>query len=63
MDDKLQELAEKYEIPEELLRKAIQLEKEKVVLQNRRMAPVLVEMVERYADLPESSIEDEKYGA
>lgn len=63
MKDKLRELAVKYEIPEELLRKAIQLEKEKVVLQNRRMVPVLVEMIERHADLPESSTEDENYGA
>jgi hypothetical protein len=62
MEDKLRELAAKYEIPEELLRKAIQLEKEKVVLQNRRIVPVLEKMIERYADSPESSMEDDDYG-
>jgi hypothetical protein len=31
------------------------LEKEKVILQNRRMAPVLVQMIERYADSTEPS--------
>lgn len=50
MEEKLRELAAKYQIPEGLLTEAIQCEKEKVVLQNRRMAPVLVQMVERYAD-------------
>lgn len=62
MEEKLQELVAKYKIPEKLLKEAIQQEKEKVVLQNRRMAPVLVAMIERYADLPNSSIEDDNYG-
>jgi hypothetical protein len=62
MEEKLQELVAKYKIPEKLLKEAIQQEKEKVVLQKRRMAPVLVEMIERYADLPNSSIENDNYG-
>jgi hypothetical protein len=48
LDKKLVELCIKYEIPESLLREAILLEKEKVILQNRRLAPRLVEMIERY---------------
>jgi hypothetical protein len=62
MEEKLQELVAKYKIPEKLLKEAIQQEKEKVVLQKRRMAPVLVAMIERYADLPSSSIENDNYG-
>lgn len=58
MEEKLRELAAKYKIPEKLLRDAIQREQEKVVLQNRRMAPVLVEMIERYADSVNLSTED-----
>jgi hypothetical protein len=58
MEEKLRELAAKYKIPEQLLRDAIQREREKVVLQNRRMAPVLVEMIERYADSVNLSTED-----
>lgn len=62
MEEKLQELVAKYKIPEKLLKEAIQQEKEKVVLQKRRMVPVLVTMIERYADLPNSSIENDNYG-
>ena len=58
MEEKLRELAAKYKIPEQLLRDAIQREPEKIVLQNRRMAPVLVEMIERYADSVNLSTED-----
>jgi hypothetical protein len=47
---KIRELANKYEIPEEMILEAIALEQEKVVLKNRRLAPKLVEMVERYAE-------------
>lgn len=53
MDDtlslKIRELADKYEIPEDMLRGAIALEQGKVVLKNRRLAPKLLDMVERYA--------------
>lgn len=58
MEEKLRELAAKYKIPEQLLRDAIQRERERIVLQNRRMAPVLVEMIERYADSVNLSTED-----
>lgn len=51
LNQKIQELAEKYEIPVDLLKGAIALEREKVVLQNRRLAPKLLDMVERYAVL------------
>jgi len=62
MEEKLQELVAKYKIPEQLLKEAIQQEKEKVVLQKRRMVPILITMIERYADLPNSSIENDNYG-
>lgn len=63
MEEKIRELAAKYQIPESLLIEAIQQEKERVVSQNRRMVPILVQMIERYAELPKSSIEDADYGA
>jgi glutamine synthetase type III len=49
MDEKIKELAAKYEIPEELLHEAIQIEREKVILKNRRLAPALVQLVERFS--------------
>jgi hypothetical protein len=49
LSQKIQELASKYGIPEVMLKEAIELEKEKVVLKNRRLAPKLLDMVERYA--------------
>jgi hypothetical protein len=58
MEEKLQELAEKHEIPLSLLKEAIEKEKEKIILQNRKMSPILVEMIERYTDSPESFTED-----
>lgn len=62
MEEKLRELSIKHEIPEQLLKEAIKQEKEKVVLQNRRMAPILVQMIERYADSLDPSMEDKDYG-
>ena len=50
LDQKIKELADRYEIPDTMLREAIALEQEKIVLKNRRLAPKLVEMVERYAE-------------
>ncbi len=50
MEEKLRELAEKYEIPLGLLQEAIAMEKEKVIFQKRMMGPKLVELIERYAD-------------
>lgn len=49
LKQKIQELAEEYKIPEDMLQGAIQLEQDKVVLKNRRLAPKLLDMVERYA--------------
>ena len=49
MDEKIKELAAKYEVLEALLHEAIQIEREKVILKNRRLAPVLVELIERYS--------------
>lgn len=62
MEEKIRELAAKYQIPESFLKEAIQLEKEKVVYQNRRMVPILVQMVERYAESLNSLVEDGDYG-
>lgn len=58
MEEKLQELAEKYEIPLSLLKDAIEKEKEKIILQNRKMGPILVDLIERYTDSYESFTED-----
>lgn len=59
MEEKLQELAEKYEIPLSLLKDAIEKEKEKIILQNRKMGPILVDMIERYTDSYESFTDTE----
>ncbi|NEN88695.1 MAG: hypothetical protein F6K48_07090 [Okeania sp. SIO3H1] len=49
MEEKLQELAEKYEIPLELITAAIELEKKEIFKQKRKTAPTkLLEMIERY---------------
>lgn len=45
---KIQELCTKYQISEELLREAIALEKEKMMLHNRRLTPKLIELIEKY---------------
>lgn len=50
MEEKLRELADKYEIPLELLQDAIAMEKEKVILQKRNMGTKLGKLIERYAD-------------
>jgi hypothetical protein len=41
MEEKLHELAEKHQIPPGLIKKAIQWEKEQVVLQKRKIEPLL----------------------
>ncbi|NEP79509.1 MAG: HPF1 family protein [Okeania sp. SIO3C4] len=64
MEEKLQELAEKYEIPLELITEAIKLEKKEIFKQKRTTAPTkLLEMIERYTDSSESFMEDTNYGA
>ena len=50
MEEKIKELAEKYNIPEELIKEAIQMEQEKVVLKNRKLVPKLVELIEKYSE-------------
>jgi hypothetical protein len=50
MEKKLQELADKHKIPVALLKEAIAMEKEKIVLSNRQLVPKLVEAIERYSD-------------
>ncbi len=62
MEEKLQELAEKYEIPLELIREAIQLEKEEVLKYKRKMAPKLEALIERYTDYSELFMEDANNG-
>lgn len=63
MEEKIRELAAKHQISVSLIKQAIQLEKEKVVLHNRKMVPVLVQMIERSAESPNSSTEGGDYGA
>ncbi|MGB3513916.1 MAG: hypothetical protein WBA93_32850 [Microcoleaceae cyanobacterium] len=63
MEEKLQELAGKYEIPLELITAAIELEKKEIFKQKRTTAPTkLLEMIERYTDSSESLMEDTNYG-
>jgi hypothetical protein len=50
MEEKIKELAQKYDIPEELLKEAMAKEKEKVVSQNRKLTPILLRIIERYAE-------------
>jgi hypothetical protein len=53
MNSKIKELALKYDIPEELLKEAMRLEKDKVNLNNRRLVPKLIELIERHTDSAE----------
>ncbi|MCW6036637.1 hypothetical protein K4A83_10225 [Spirulina subsalsa FACHB-351] len=48
MLEKLKELADKHEIPLRLLLEALELEQEKVMLQNRRIVPKLRKLIESY---------------
>lgn len=50
MEEKIKELAKKYNIPEALLTKAIQMEKEKVVFKNRQLVPKIVQLIEKYSE-------------
>ena len=51
---KIKELAQKYEIPPQLLEEARALEVEKITLQNRRLSPKIVELIEKYTDSSQS---------
>lgn len=48
MEEKIKELAAKYNIPEGLIKEAIQMEKDKIVLQNRQLAPEIIKLIEKY---------------
>lgn len=50
MEDKIKELSEKYGVPEELFKEALEEEQKKVVLKNRRFSTKLKQMIEKYAD-------------
>ena len=50
MEDKIKELAKKYNIPMVLLEEAIQMEKNKVVFKNRQLVPKIVQLVEKYSE-------------
>jgi hypothetical protein len=50
MEEKIKELAQKYNIPEDLLKEAIQMEKEKVVLKNRQLVPKIIQLIEKYSE-------------
>jgi hypothetical protein len=47
---KIKELAEKYDIPPQLLENAMALEVEKIILKNRQLSPKIVELIEKYTD-------------
>lgn len=51
MDEKIKELAKNYNIPEGLIKEAIQMEKEKVVFKNRKLVPKLIELIEKYVEV------------
>ena len=51
---KIEELAQKYEIPPQLLKEAMALEVEKITLKNRRLSTKIVELIEKYTDSPQS---------
>lgn len=51
MDEKIKKLAEKYKIPEELIKEAIQMEKEKVFYKNRQLVPKIIQLIEKYSEI------------
>jgi hypothetical protein len=50
IEQKLKQLAKKYEITEELLKEAIALEKERILYANRQCVPKLLKAIARYAE-------------
>jgi len=50
MEEKIKELAKKYDIPAFLLKEVIEMEKEKVVLRNRQLVPKIVQLIEKYSE-------------
>ena len=51
---KIEELAQKYEIPPQLLKEAMVLEVDKIALKNRRLSPKIVKLIEKYTDSSQS---------
>lgn len=49
MEEKIKELEKKYNIPEGLLKKARDMEKDKVIYQNRKLVPEIKKLIEQYA--------------
>ncbi|MDB9416921.1 hypothetical protein [Microcystis aeruginosa] len=47
---KIEELAQKYEIPPQLLKEAMVLEVEKITLKNRHLSAKIVKLIEKYTD-------------
>jgi len=58
MDDKVRAVAAKHGVPDKLLLEALEYERQKVVLKKRRLVPVMIELIERYAAEGESSGKD-----
>ncbi|AFY78958.1 hypothetical protein Ple7327_3789 [Pleurocapsa sp. PCC 7327] len=50
IEQKLKQLAKKHKIPEELLKEAIALEKERIMYANRQCVPKLLKAIARYAE-------------
>jgi hypothetical protein len=50
---KIEELAQKYDIPPQLLKEAMALEVAKITLKNRRLSPKIVKLIEKYTDSPQ----------
>jgi hypothetical protein len=47
---KIKELAQKYEIPPQLLKEAMVLEVAKISLKNRQLSPKIVKLIEKYTN-------------
>lgn len=50
MDEKIKELATKYNIPEKLFKEVMTLEQEKSHLLNRRTVPKIRDLIAKYTD-------------
>ncbi|WP_245817551.1 hypothetical protein [Hydrococcus rivularis] len=50
IEQKLKQLAKKHKIPEELLKEAIALEKDRVMYANRQCVPKLIKAIAQHAE-------------
>lgn len=50
IEQKLKQLAKKYKIPEQLLKDAIELEKDRTTYTNRQCVPKLLKSIARYSE-------------